>query len=91
MQQVYLKRMTKQDITRSVTVCTESVKSFWGVDPNMTNDYMAINVCHEDNPLYFPPGITIHKGYQGEKDWRICGNDWKKLYADEEPEEGDIH
>ena len=90
MQQIYLKRMTKQDITRSVTICTESVKAFWGVDPNMTNDYMDINVCHEDNPLYFPSGITIHKGYQGEKDWRICGNDWKKLYADDEPTEGDI-
>lgn len=90
MQQVYLKRMTKQDITRSVTVCTESVKSFWGVDPNMTNDYMSISVCHDDNPTYFPEGITIHKGYQGEKDWRICGNEWKKLYADDEPEEGDI-
>lgn len=90
MQQIYLKRMTKQDITRSVTICTESVKTFWGVDPNMTNDYMSINVCHEDNPHYFPSGITIHKGYQGEKDWRICGNEWKKLYADDEPEEGDI-
>ncbi len=90
MQQVYLKRMTKQDITKSVTVCTESVKSFWGVDPNMTNDYMPINVCHYDNLTYFPKGITIHKGYQGEKDWRICGNEWKKLYANDEPKEGDI-
>lgn len=90
MQQVYLKRMTKQDITRSVTVCTESVKSFWGVDPNMTSDYMDISICHEDNPSYFPAGITIHKGYNGEKDWRICGNEWKKLYADDNPQEGDL-
>ncbi len=90
MQQVYLKRMTKQDITRSVTICSESVKPFWGIDPNMTTDYMAIGVCHESNPSYFPQGITIHKGYQGEKDWRICGNDWKKLYSADDPREGDI-
>ena len=90
MQQVYLKRMTKQDITKSVAISAESVNTFWGVDPNMTNDYVPISICHEDNPLYFPQGITIHKGYQGEKDWRICGNEWKKLYAHEKPEEGDI-
>lgn len=90
MQQVYLKRMTKQDITRSVTICSESVKPFWGIDPNMTTDYMAIGVCHESKPSYFPQGITIHKGYQGEKDWRICGNDWKKLYSADDPREGDI-
>lgn len=90
MQQVYLKRMTKQDITKSVTICTESVKSFWGIDPDMTNEYVPISICHEDNPLYLPDGITIHKGYQGIKDWRICGNEWKKLYAHENPEEGDI-
>lgn len=90
MQQVYLKRMTKQDITRSVTICADSVRSFWGVDPNMTTEYVDISICHEDNPLYFPTGITIHKGYQGEKDWRICGNEWKKLYAADDPQEGDI-
>lgn len=90
MQQIYLKRMTKQDITRSVTICTESVKAFWGVDPNMTMEYVDISICHEGNPDYFPSGITIHKGYQGIKDWRICGDEWKKLYADDNPEEGDI-
>jgi hypothetical protein len=90
MQQVYLKRMTKQDITKSVTICIESVKSFWGIDPDMTNEYVPISICHEDNTLYLPDGITIHKGYQGIKDWRICGNEWKKLYAHENPEEGDI-
>lgn len=90
MQQVYFKRMTKQDITKSVTICTESVKSFWGIDPDMTNEYVPISICHEDNPQYFPQGITIHKGYQGIKDWRICGDEWKKLYNNENPQEGDI-
>ncbi len=90
MQQIYLKKLTKQDITRSVTICTESVRSFWGCNPNATEEYMPINVCHESNPKYFPEGITIHKGYNGEKDWRICGNEWKKLYADDEPDIADI-
>ena len=63
MQQVYLKRMTKQDITKSVTICTESVYSFWGVDPNMTNEYVPISIYHEDNPQYLPDGITIHKAF----------------------------
>lgn len=90
MQQVYLKRMTKQDITKSVTISAESVDTFWGVDKNETNDYVPISICHEDNPQYLPDGITIHKGYQGIKDWRICGNEWKKLYAHESPKEGDI-
>ena len=90
MQQVYLKRMTKQDITKSVTISAESVDTFWGVDKNETNDYVPISICHEDNPKDSPEGITIHKGYQGEKDWRICGKEWKKLYAHEDPEEGDI-
>lgn len=90
MQQVYLKKMTKQDITRSVTICTESVYSFWGVDPNMTNEYIPILICHENNPHYFPKGITIHKGYQGEKDWRICGSNWKPLYENDNPEIKDI-
>jgi hypothetical protein len=90
MQKVYLKRMTKQDVTRSVAICTESVDSFWDIPLNATDEYTSIFVCHVDNPSYFPTGITIHKGYGGEKDWRICGNDWKKLYADDDPAEGDI-
>ena len=47
MQQIYLKRMTKQDITRSVTICTESVKTFWGVDPNMTNEANGKNCLNK--------------------------------------------
>ena len=90
MQQVYLKRLTKQDITRSVTICTESVKAFWDCDPKATEEYIPIFVCHEDSPNYFPDGITIHKGYNGEKDWRICGNEWKKLYTDDNPDVADI-
>ena len=90
MQQVYFKKMTKQDITKSVSICTESVESFWNVSLNNSTDYIPIKVCHEDNPDYFPDNITIHKGYGGEKDWRICGNEWKKLYAPDEPEEGDL-
>ena len=90
MQQVYLKRLTKQDITRSVAVCTESVSSFFGVSVDATGEYVPINICHEDNPSNFPSGITIHKGYNGEKDWRICGDEWKKLYAHQDPQEGDI-
>ena len=90
MQQVYLKRLTKQDITRSVTICTESVKAFWDCDPKATEEYIPIFVCHEDSPNYFPDGITIRKGYNGEKDWRICGNEWKKLYTDDNPDVADI-
>lgn len=90
MQQIYLKRMTKQDITRSVAICTESVESFWDVSLNATDEYTSIDVCHVDNPTSFPSGITIHKGYGGEKDWRICGSDWKKLYSDDNPDIGDI-
>lgn len=90
MQQIYLKRMTKQDITRSVTICTESVDRFWGVSREETSEYMPIKICSENNPTYFPQDITIHKGYQGEKDWRITGSEFKKLYVDDEPQELDI-
>lgn len=90
MQQIYLKRMTKQDITRSVTICTESVDRFWGVSREETSEYMPIKICSENNPTYFPHDITIHKGYQGEKDWRITGSGFKKLYANDEPQELDI-
>ena len=90
MQQIYLKRMTKQDITRSVTICTESVDRFWGVSREETAEYMPIKICSENNPTYFPNDITIHKGYQGEKDWRITGSEFKKLYADDNAQELDI-
>ena len=82
--------MTKQDITRSVTICTESVDRFWGVSREETSEYMPIKICSENNPTYFPQDITIHKGYQGEKDWRITGSEFKKLYVDDEPQELDI-
>ncbi len=90
MQQIYLKRMTKQDITKSVAVCTDSVDRFWGVSNENTLDYMPIKICNEKEPTYFPKGITIHKGYQGEKDWRITGSEFKQLYADYTPQEQDI-
>jgi len=90
MQQIYLKRMTKQDITKSVAVCTESVQSFWDISLEATDEYTPIEVCHVSNPSYFPTGITIHKGYGGVKDWRICGENWKKLYANDNAEIGDI-
>ena len=66
MQQIYLKRLTKQDITKSVAICSESVESFWDIDSSATDQYTPIFVCHIDNPDYFPPEITIHKGYGGE-------------------------
>lgn len=90
MQQIYLKRMTKQDITRSVAICTESVDRFWGISRDETSEYIPIKICSENNPTYFPNDITIHKGYQGEKDWRITGQEFKKLYADDNPQEMDI-
>jgi 5-methylcytosine-specific restriction endonuclease McrBC GTP-binding regulatory subunit McrB len=90
MQQVYFKRMTKQDITRSVVICTESVESFWGISKDSTLEYTPIKICYESNPDYYPENITIHKGYRGEKDWRICGEEFKKLYSDESPEVGDL-
>lgn len=90
MQQVYLKRMTKQDITKSVTICTESVESFWGVNPEDANNYTSIRICNEKYPDNFPGGITIHKGYQGAKDWRITGDHFKSLYSEDNPQVGDI-
>lgn len=90
MQQIYLKRMTKQDITKSVAICTESVDRFWGIPSENTLEYTPIKICSENTPEYFPKDITIHKGYQGEKDWRITGSDFKKLYADYDPREYDI-
>ena len=90
MQQIYLKRLTKQDITKSVAICSESVESFWDIDSKATDQYTPISICHIDNSDYFPPEITIHKGYGGEKDWRICGSEWKKLYAHDNPNVGDI-
>ena len=90
MQQVYFKRMTKQDITKSVAICTESVESFWGISKDVALEYTPIKICSERNVNYFPEGITIHKGYQGEKDWRITGSEFKKLYCDDNPEVGDL-
>ena len=90
MQQVYLKKLTKQDITKSVTVCTESVESFWGVSLSSTQDYTKVNICYKDDLYNCPDDTTIHKGYQGVKDWRITGSGFKKLYAHRNPDIGDI-
>lgn len=90
MKQVYLKRMTKQDVTKSVTVCTDSIEGFWGLDISSTENYLPIKICNENNIGVFPEGITIHKGYQGEKDWRICGNEFKPLYKESDPQPEDI-
>lgn len=90
MQLVYLKRLTDQDISRSVTICIEAVESFWGVSLEDTNKYTPIKLCSADNPDYCPEDISIHKGYQGEKDWRITGKEFKGLYKHREPKKGDI-
>lgn len=90
MQQIYIKKFTKQDITRSVSICTESVESFWGVAIDSANEYHKISICNEKNPTYFPNDVTIHKGNNGEKDWRITGNGFKPLYKDDNPEENDL-
>lgn len=90
MQLVYLKKLTLQDITRSVAICTESVESFWGISLSDQQAYIKINVCASDNPDYCPNDISIHKGYQGQKDWRITGRDFKGLYSHRDPKVGDI-
>lgn len=90
MQLIYLKKLTKQDITRSVAVSSDSIETFWGITRDNGTEYHQIKICSEKSPNYFPEGITIHKGYQGEKDWRICGTEFKKLYSDEEPMIDDI-
>ena len=60
------------------------------VKPEDANEYTPIRISHEKNPSNFPEGITIHKGYQGEKDWRITGKYFKSLYSDDNPQVGDI-
>ena len=90
MQLVYLKKMTKQDITKSVTICTESVESFWGVSLADAEEYTDIKICSIDDPSYCPDGISIHKGNRALKDWRITGKEFKKLYIDRDPQVGDI-
>lgn len=89
MECIYIKRFTKQDITKSYSPSTDATRDFFCVDLNMTQDYVDLNVCYNGN-TECPPGITIHKGYQGEKDWRICGDNFKPLYAFRNPEEGDL-
>ena len=89
MESIYIKRFTKQDITKSYSPSTDATRDFFCVDLNMTQDYVDLSVCYQGN-TECPPGITIHKGYQGEKDWRICGDNFKPLYAFRNPEEGDL-
>jgi len=89
METIYVKRFTKQDITKSYSPSTDATRDFFGVDLNMTQEYVNIDVCYYGNQNC-PPDITIHKGYQGEKDWRICGDNFKPLYAFRNPEEGDL-
>lgn len=90
MELTYLKKMTKQDLTRSVTVCSDSVESFWGISLSAQQEYIRVNLCAEDDPNNCPTDITIHKGYQGIKDWRITGASFKSLYAHRDPDIGDI-
>ena len=89
MESIYIKKFTKQDITKSYSPSTDATRDFFCVDLNMTQDYIGIDVCYYGHTEY-PPGITIHKGYQGVKDWRICGNNFKSLYTFRNPEEGDL-
>ena len=86
---IYIKKLTKQDITRSYSPNTEATRDFFDIDLDNTQEYFDINVCYYGN-REFQSGITIHKGYQGEKDWRICGANFKSLYAFRNPEEGDL-
>ncbi len=67
METIYVKRFTKQDITKSYSPSTDATRDFFGVDLNMTQEYVNIDVCYFGNQNC-PPDITIHKGYQGEKD-----------------------
>ena len=90
MQRVYLKKMTKQDIEKSVSICTESVESFWGVSLADAEEYTDIKICSIDDPSYCPNGISIHKGNRALKDWRITGKEFKNLYTHRHPEVGDI-
>lgn len=90
MQQIYIKKFTKQDITKSVSICTESVESFWGVPIDSTSEYHKISICNEKNPTNFPEGVKIHKGNNGKKDWRITGKGFKSLYEGDNPEEDDL-
>ena len=90
MQLVYLKKITKGDITKSVTICTESVESFWGVSLADAEWYTDIKICSIDNPNYCPEGICIHKGNRALNDWRITGKEFKNLYKDRDPQVGDI-
>ena len=82
--------MTKQDITKSVAICTESVESFWGVSLADAKEYTDIKVCSIDDPSYCPDGICIHKGYRALNDWRITGKEFKSLYKHRDPNIGDI-
>ena len=90
MQLVYLKKMTNQDITRSVAISTESVELFWGVSLANAEEYTEIKICSIDDQTYCPDKIYIHKGYQGLKDWRITGKEFKNLYDYRDPQVGDI-
>lgn len=89
MECIYVKKLTKQDITKSYSPSTEATRDFFCVDLSTTLDYVDIEVCYYGKNEY-PKGITIHKGYQGEKDWRICGDNFKSLYSFRNPEEGDL-
>ena len=82
--------MTKQDIEKSVSICTESVEAFWGVSLAHAKDYTNIKMCYIDDPSYCPDGISIHKGNQALKDWRITGPNFKSLYKHRHPDVGDI-
>lgn len=86
---IYIKKLSKQDITRSYSPSTEATRDFFCVDLKMIQEYVDLDVCYHGKDVY-PEGITIHKGYQGEKDWRICGDNFKPLYNFRNPEEGDL-
>ena len=70
MECIYVKRLRKQDITRSYSPSTEATRDFFCVDLKMIQDYVHLDVCYYGKDVY-PEGITIHKGNKGEKDWRI--------------------
>jgi hypothetical protein len=90
MQLVYLKKLRKQDLDKSMSICSQSVESFWGVSLSDHQSRTKINVCHRDDPDNCLEDITIHKANNGNKDWRITGKSFKDLYMRSKPVEDDI-
>ena len=46
---IYIKKLTKQDITRSYSPNTEATRDFFDIDLDNTQEYFDINVCYYGN------------------------------------------